>query len=125
MWRSNHNTYNVAYMAKTTYLGEFEQVVLLAVLRLAEYGAYGVSIREEIAKRTKRAPAPGAIYTTLDRLERKGFVISSVGEATPIRGGKAKRYYCVSARGQVALNRALSAFQSLSKGLPLLGEIGD
>jgi DNA-binding PadR family transcriptional regulator len=112
-------------MAKASYLGEFEQVVLLAVLRLAERGAYGVSIREEIATRTKRAPAPGAIYTTLDRLERKGFVSSSVGEATPIRGGKAKRYYRVSARGQAALNRALSAFQSLSKGLPILGEIGD
>jgi DNA-binding PadR family transcriptional regulator len=112
-------------MAKASYLGEFEHVVLLAILRLAEHGAYGVSIREEIAKRTKRSPTPGAIYTTLDRLERKGFLSSSIGEATPIRGGKAKRYYRVSARGQAALNRALSAFQSLSKGVPILGEIGD
>lgn len=109
-------------MAREPNLGEFEQVVLLAVLRLGERGAYGVSIREEISERTKRKPAPGAIYTTLDRLERKGFVSSAVGEATPMRGGKAKRYYRVSARGQAALNRALSAFQNLSKGLPILGE---
>jgi DNA-binding PadR family transcriptional regulator len=113
----------MVYMAKPTNLGEFEQVVLLATLRLAERGAYGVSIREEIAQRTQRKPTPGAIYTTLDRLERKGFVSSSVGEATPMRGGKAKRYYRVSARGVAALDRALTAFQSLSRGL-VLGESG-
>jgi PadR family transcriptional regulator, regulatory protein PadR len=120
-WRIDNN-YNMGYMAKPTNLGEFEQVVLLAILRLAEHGAYGVSIREEIAKCTKRRPTPGAIYTTLERLERKSFVTSSVGEATPMRGGKAKRYYHVSARGHAALNRALSAFQSLAKGLVVLGE---
>jgi PadR family transcriptional regulator PadR len=108
-------------MAKPANLGEFEQVVLLAILRLAERGAYGVTIREEIAQCTKREPTPGAIYTTLDRLERKGFVSSSVGEATAVRGGKAKRYYRVSARGVAALERALAAFQSLANGLDLLG----
>ncbi len=118
------NNYNMVYMAKAPNLGEFEQVVLLAILRLAEHGAYGVSIRAEIAQCTKRKPTPGAIYTTLERLERKGFVGSSVGEATPMRGGKAKRYYRVSTRGRAALNRALSAFQSLSNGLVILGQTG-
>jgi PadR family transcriptional regulator, regulatory protein PadR len=113
----------MGYMANSVNLGEFEQVVLLAILRLAEQGAYGVSIRAEIALHTKRKPTPGAIYTTLERLERKGLVSSSVGEATPMRGGKAKRYYRVSARGMAALNRALSAFRSLSNGL-VLGESG-
>lgn len=122
MNRRGDNNYNMGYMAKPANLGEFEQVVLLAILRLAERGAYGVSIREEIAECTKRRPTPGAIYTTLERLERKGFVASSVGEATPMRGGKAKRYYRVSARGLAALNRALAAFQSLAKGLVVLGE---
>jgi PadR family transcriptional regulator PadR len=119
--RPSDNNYNIGYMAKPANLGEFEQVVLLAILRLAERGAYGVTIREEIAQCTKREPTPGAIYTTLDRLERKGFVSSSVGEATAVRGGKAKRYYRVSARGVAALERALAAFQSLAKGLDLLG----
>ena len=118
------NNYNMVYMTKAVNLGEFEQVVLLAVLRLAEQGAYGVSIRAEIARCTKRKPTPGAIYTTLERLERKGLVSSSVGEATPMRGGKAKRYYRVNARGVTALNRALSAFQSLSQGLVAVGESG-
>jgi PadR family transcriptional regulator, regulatory protein PadR len=114
----------MVYMTKPVNLGEFEQVVLLAVLRLAESGAYGVSIRAEIARCTKRKPTPGAIYTTLERLERKGLVSSSVGEATPIRGGKAKRYYRVNARGVTALNRALAGFQSLSRGLVAVGESG-
>lgn len=110
-------------MAKPPNLGEFEQVVLLAILRVAARGAYGVSIREEIARCTKRKPTPGAIYTTLERLERKGLVSSSVGEATPLRGGKAKRYYRVEAAGHAALSRAMSAFQNLSKGL-VIGEAG-
>ena len=63
-------------MAQTPALGEFEQVVLLAVLRLAD-GAYGVAIRREIATCTDRDPAPGALYTTLDRLEDKGLVTSN------------------------------------------------
>lgn len=101
-------------------LGEFEQVVLLAILRLQKVGAYGVSIREEIASCTKRDPAPGAIYTTLDRLEKKGMVGSSAGDPTPERGGRQKRYYRVTAEGVRLLKRARSDFQRLSEGLTVL-----
>jgi PadR family transcriptional regulator len=103
-------------------LGEFEQVVLLAILRLQNEGAYGVSIRAKIAAHTERSPAPGAIYTTLERLESKKLVRSSIGEATPERGGRAKRYYYVTAQGIAALKRARRAFESLARGLAALGE---
>ena len=101
-------------------LGEFEQVVMLAILHLQTQGAYGVSIRAKIAEHTKREPTPGAIYTTLDRLETKKLVRSALGEATPERGGRAKRYYEVTAHGIAALNRALQAFNSLARGLSAL-----
>ena len=81
------------------YLGEFEHLVLLAVLRLADE-AYGVAVRREIAGRTGRDVSIGAIYITLDRLERKGFVKSRVGEPSVARGGRAKRYFRITARGQ-------------------------
>lgn len=103
-------------------LGEFEQVVLLAILQLQAEGAYGVSIRAKILEHTKRAPTPGAIYTTLDRLERKKLLRSTVGEATPERGGRAKRYYEVTAAGLAALKRARQEFQRLARGLSVLGE---
>jgi PadR family transcriptional regulator PadR len=106
----------------TTYnLGEFEQLVLLAILRLEREGAYGVSIRAEIAGRTARDPAPGAIYATLDRLEGKAFVASEVGESTPQRGGRSKRYYRVTADGLAALKRARHDYEVLAKGLKVLG----
>ena len=75
-------------MAAPPALGEFEQVVLLAILRLAD-DAYGLTIRREIAECTEREPAPGALYTTLDRLEEKGLVASKYGDPTPERGGRA------------------------------------
>jgi PadR family transcriptional regulator PadR len=101
-------------------LGEFEQIVLLAILRLDD-AAYGVSIRAEIAKRTDRSVASGAMYTTLQRLEEKGLVTSRMGDPTRERGGRAKRYYTVSAAGLKNLKRAQNAYQSLLKGLELLG----
>jgi PadR family transcriptional regulator PadR len=101
-------------------LGEFEQVVLLAVLRL-EDNAYGVTIRSEIASCTGREPTPGALYTTLDRMEDKGIVRSRLGEATPQRGGRAKRYFVVTKAGRAALISAQKAYQSLLDGLNLLG----
>lgn len=109
-------------MRTTQNLGEFEQVVLLAILQLQNEGAYGVSIRAKIAAHTDRDPAPGAIYTTLERLESKKFVKSSVGEATPERGGRAKIYYHVTAQGIAALKRARRAFESLARGLAALGD---
>jgi DNA-binding PadR family transcriptional regulator len=102
-------------------LGEFEQIVLLAILRLGD-GAYGVSIRSEIMKRTDRAPSPGALYLTLDRLEEKGFVASRLGDPTPQRGGRAKRYFSVAKAGAEAVLRAQRAYRSLLEGVKILGD---
>jgi PadR family transcriptional regulator len=101
-------------------LGEFEQVVLLAILRLGE-NAYGVTIRNEIAECTGREPAPGALYTTIDRMETKGLVQSRLGDPTPQRGGRAKRYIKVTKKGRAALIAAQRSYQSLLEGLDLLG----
>ena len=107
-------------MSATPALGEFEQIVLLAILRLGD-NAYGVTIRREITSCTEREPAPGALYTTLDRLEEKGLVASTYGDPTPERGGRAKRYFTVTARGVRAVARAQRAYQRLLKGLVLPG----
>lgn len=104
----------------TISLGEFEQIVLLAVLRLAD-NAYGVSIRSEIAACTNREPAPGALYTALDRMEEKGLVRSRMGESTPQRGGRPKRFFVVTEAGRKSLIAAQRAYQSLLDGLNLLG----
>jgi DNA-binding PadR family transcriptional regulator len=107
-------------MPREPSLGDFEQIVLLAILRLGRR-AYGVSIRAEIAERTGRKIAPGALYTTLDRLEDKALVTSVLGDPSPERGGRAKRYYSVTARGVQAVTHAQRAYQSLLDGLELLG----
>lgn len=108
-------------MDEAVNLGEFEQLVLLAILRLQRSGAYGVSIRTEIAICTQREPTPGAIYTTLDRLEKKGLVGSEAGEPTPERGGRPKRFYRVTAAGVRLLKRARNDYQMLARGLTVLG----
>ncbi len=107
-------------MATEPSLGEFEQIVLLAILRLKDK-AYGVSIRAEILEHTRRDPSAGALYTTLDRLEQKGMLRSRTGEPTPQRGGRAKRYYTVTAAGVAAVARAQHAFKNLLKGVKLPG----
>jgi PadR family transcriptional regulator, regulatory protein PadR len=86
-------------------LGRFEEIVLLALVRLRE-NAYGVPIRREIAERTGRDVSFGAVYTTLERLERKGYISSRVGEPTSERGGRAKRYFRIEAPGVRALERS-------------------
>jgi PadR family transcriptional regulator PadR len=86
-------------------LGRFEELVLLALARLRE-NAYGVTIRREIAERTGRDVSFGAVYTTLERLQRKGYVSSRVGDPTPERGGRAKRYFRIEASGTRALERS-------------------
>jgi PadR family transcriptional regulator PadR len=103
-------------------LGEFEQIVLLAILRAGE-GAYGVTVRAEIVACTNREPAPGALYTTLDRMEEKGLVTSRLGEPTPQRGGRAKRYFTVTATGLEAVSYAQRSYQRLLKGLRLPGVV--
>ncbi|MEP6963765.1 MAG: PadR family transcriptional regulator [Acidobacteriota bacterium] len=101
-------------------LGEFEQVVLLAILRLDD-AAYGVSIRSEITACTGRDPSPGSLYTTLDRLEERGFVKSRFGDPTPQRGGRAKRYFEVTKSGVQAVARVQRGYGRLLNGLRLPG----
>ena len=101
-------------------LGEFEQLVLLAILRLGDQ-AYGVTIRSELADRAGRTISPGALYTALERLEAKGIITSRMGDPTPQRGGRAKRYVTVTAAGMRALTRALQAYERLLDGLDVLG----
>ena len=107
-------------MPKPVSLGEFEQVILLAILRLGE-NAYGVSIKSEIAICTGRKPSPGALYTGLNRLEEKRLVASSTGDPLPVRGGRAKRYYTVTPKGIKAVTDAQRSFQRLLEGLTLPG----
>ena len=101
------------------YLGEFEHLILLALLRL-EDRAYGVTVRQEIQLRTKREVSIGAVYATLDRLETKGYVKSRQGDPTPERGGRSKRFFRVTGKGMEALDRAQSALVNMAKGLDLV-----
>ena len=104
------------------YLGEFEYAVLLAVVHL-DADAYAVPIRELIEQRTGRPISRGALYTGLDRLESKGCLKSRMGDPTEERGGKARRYYSVTAAGMKALRSTHEAFASLTKGLEsILGQ---
>lgn len=97
-------------------LGEFEQLILLSILRLRD-NAYGVTIRQELADRAGRAVAPGALYTSLERLETKGLITSRMSDPTPQRGGRAKRYVTVTAAGMEALTRSVRAYERLLEGL--------
>jgi DNA-binding PadR family transcriptional regulator len=96
------------------WLGEFEQVVLFAVLQLDD--AYGVTVREEIRRRTGRVVSAGAVYTTLERLEERRFVSSRWGEPTPERGGKRKRYFAITPTGRAALARSYQAVRAMARG---------
>lgn len=106
-------------MAGRDYLGEFEHMIVLALLRLADR-AYGVTVRQEIEFRTKREVSIGAVYATLDRLEAKGYVKSRRGDPTPERGGRSKRFFQVTAKGVAAVNRVQRALQSMTEGLDLI-----
>jgi PadR family transcriptional regulator PadR len=107
-------------MSNRDYLGEFEHIVILGLLRLGDR-AYGVTVRQEIEARTGREVSIGAIYATLDRLEGKGYVKSQFGEPTPERGGRSKRFFRVTAKGMSAVNRTHRAIQSMTQGLELIG----
>src|SRR5580692_12084608 len=106
-------------MSTRDYLGEFEHVILLALLRL-EDRAYGVTVRQEIELRTDREVSIGAVYATLDRLERKGYVTSQMGDPTPERGGRSKRFFRVTANGVAAVNRTHRAVESMTEGLSFI-----
>ena len=102
-------------------LTDFELMILLAVLRVGD-DAYGMRVGEEIERIGKRTVIMGAVYTALDRLERNGLVTSSVGDPTPERGGRAKRYFKVTPRGLRAVKQTQEALVALWTGLPQLKE---
>jgi PadR family transcriptional regulator, regulatory protein PadR len=106
-------------MSGRDYLGEFEHIVVLALLRL-EDRAYGVTVRQEIEFRTQREVSIGAVYATLDRLETKGYVKSHHGDPTPERGGRSKRFFRVTAKGVAAVNRTQRVLQRMAEGLDLI-----
>ncbi|HET9263186.1 MAG TPA: helix-turn-helix transcriptional regulator [Vicinamibacterales bacterium] len=98
------------------YLGEFEQIVLIAVLRLGE-NAYAIPIREEIEQRTGRKIARGALYTALDRLEAKRCLRSNMSEPLPERGGRSRRYFTVTSTGLAAVRATRQSLLRLWQGL--------
>ena len=111
--------YIVIDMALTpagTALGEFEQLVLLALLRLGN-GAFGAAIHREIATRAGRDVTPAAVYVTLERLEAKRMVCSYVGTPSPLRGGRRRKHYLLDTAGQRALLRAYRTFLAMIAGL--------
>ena len=103
---------------KEKFLGEFEQFLLLAIMRLGD-NAYGSTIRQLLAETVGRDVTIGALYTTLERLDKKGLVDSRLGEATAERGGRAKKFYRVTGRGEAALRRSKAALDTLWQGLAL------
>lgn len=97
-------------------LGEFEQLVMLTVLRLDD-GAYTAAVRQELLERAGRDVSPGAVFTTLERLESRGLVASRYGDPTPERGGRRKRYYRLRAEGRRALARSVETMRRVAEGL--------
>lgn len=103
-------------MAKGDLLGEFEHLVLLAVLRLGD-DAYGMRVRRELAERTSRDTTIGAVYATLDRLQDKGLIAATVGDPTPERGGRARKTFHLTASGIAAVNRSQRELDRMTDGL--------
>jgi DNA-binding PadR family transcriptional regulator len=99
-------------------MGEFEQLVLLAILRLGNE-AYGMEIREEIEKQTGRDVSYGAVYTTLDRLATKAYVAHELGDPTPERGGRARKYFRVEPSGREALRDTRRALAVMWEGVSI------
>lgn len=104
-------------------LGEFEVVVLMAVLHLSS-DAYGSTIRDEIERRSRRQVSRGAVYITLERLQEKGLLASRIDDATPARGGRPKRLFRVTAAGVKAVRQSVAVLTRMHKGLePILGDL--
>ncbi|MEM6765370.1 MAG: helix-turn-helix transcriptional regulator [Bacteroidota bacterium] len=99
------------------YFGEFQEIVLLTILVLNN-NAYGVSIQKEMAERLNKKVSRGSLHTALSRLEKKGFIHSKLGESTPERGGKRKKYYFLTQEGKTALAEARSLRESLWNAIP-------
>ena len=109
-------------MAKGDHLGEFEHLVMLALLRLKR-DAYGMRVRREIQSRAERSVSIGSVYATLDRLERKGYVVSSVGGPDASSKGRARRYFDLTPKGGKALLRKQEAIQRMTEGLSVRREL--
>lgn len=103
-------------MQTSKNLGEFEILVLAAILRLGPE-AYGVSIRQEIEERTNRSVSVGALYSTLTRLEKKAYVTSRLGAATSQRGGRSKRFFDMTALGQTQFEKSVSSLDNMLQGV--------
>ena len=102
-------------MTERSYLREFEQLVLLSVLRLGE-DAYGARIQADLAEAANRSVSIATIYVALSRLEQRGLVRSWMSDPTPVRGGKAKKYYAVESEGKVALQEAKATLERMWEG---------
>ncbi len=109
-------------MSKGEYLGEFEQMVLLALLRLKD-DAYGVTVRREIQSRTDRRVAIGAVYACLERLERKGLVDSTISDPQPVPGGRSRKYFRFTRTGAEALQLSREMMQRMTEGLAVDSEL--
>ena len=105
-------------MGKGDHLGEFEQLLLLALIRL-EDNAYGMTIRQVIEERTDRRVPIGQVYAALERLEAKGYLAFRVGGPEPIRGGRSKKLYTLTAEGEQALTQARRMMAQMEEGLTL------
>ena len=108
-------------MGKKKHAGELEQMVLLAVLRLGE-DAYGGRIRKELEERAERGVARGALYVTVDRLVEKGLLNARMGDSTPGRGGRRRRYLALTPEGLVAIQRSRRTWMRMWEGLDALVE---
>ncbi len=97
-------------------LGEFEQLILLALVRLGD-NAYGVTIKEEIERQTGREIFIGAIYTALARMQKNSYVTARVGEPTAKRGGRRKKFYTLASAGEGALSRSYAALRNMTAGI--------
>jgi PadR family transcriptional regulator PadR len=106
-------------MARREFLGGFELLVLLALIRLGDE-AYGVPISEAIEESSGRNVALGSVYITLERLENKGFVSSALGEPTAVRGGRAKTYFRITAKGLREVRQAQRTLIKLWRDVPQL-----
>jgi DNA-binding PadR family transcriptional regulator len=100
----------------TRHLGEFEQLLLFALIELGD-DADGVKVRRLIEEKTARTASPGAIYTAMERLAGRGFVSAEIGDSTPARGGRRRKLYRIEPAGAEALQRSFTTLTQMAKGL--------
>ncbi|HEX6048560.1 MAG TPA: PadR family transcriptional regulator [Gemmatimonadaceae bacterium] len=106
-------------MPKGSHLAEFELYVMLAIAHLGDNTAYGVTIRQEIERRTGRPVAIGAVYATLGRLHDKRFVSFAFSDPDPVRGGRSRKLVALTRAGHRALGHAVTSFVRMVEGFPM------